>query len=570
MEKNQPHLNHNHKKVVHLQWDACFFFERAIRSLDRHDYDKAVKYFRLAIEKEPDNSDNYCNLASILSELGRYEESNQLLETVMDQVDPHLYECLFYMANNAANLGDFQMAEDYLLEYLSYEPEGEYTEEAEDLLYMVALELGRPPREPIPAKLPAYLEKHDQARNHLEEGRFLQAITLLEELIEQEPHFLAARNNLSLAYYYTGRLTEAMRCIEQVLEVDPSNLHTLCNLAVLSHHMNEKKKSQLLIQTLRKLVPFQYDHAYKLATTMGILGEHEVAYKLFCCLLKTGEFPNASLYHYAAVAAYNTGRIRQALKYWKQATLMDPDACVPCFYFEQVQSWMKQGYPRRSNAVIPYQYHLPFEEQLLRMEEWKPDSYLLTELKENPLFRSSFFWALHHGNRHTKLKVLHVLGWLHDQEVEQVLRQFLLHPEEDEELKKIALIILKHMKASPPFAMWINDQKVEALQSEPSSLIKWQQVMDCCLQKIKQYDKSQCRDMEKSLQKAWAKWNVPDHDWLPSVKKVEAWAAALEYIVAKFHGVKVTQSELCRKYQIATSTLSKNIKQLKAVTQIFL
>jgi tetratricopeptide (TPR) repeat protein len=573
MEKNPSPLDNQDEKVVHLQLDASFFFERAVRSLNRQRYDKAIKYFRLAMEKEPDNTANYCNFAGILAELGRYEESNEMLEIVVYQIDPTLYECLFYMANNAANMGDFETAEDYLLAYLSHEPDGEYVEEAEDLLYMISFELGRPPREPEPepepVKLPAHIRKQHQARHHLEEGRFAQAIPLLEELVAQEPHFLTARNQLVLAYYYMGRLEEAMQCMEQVLEIDASHLHTLCNLAILSHHMNETKQRQLLLQALRKLVPLQQEHAYKLATTMGVLGEHQMAYRLFYRLLQTAKSPEASLYHYAAVAAYNTGRIREALTYWEEATAIDAHSYVPSFYLEQVQSWVNQGRSPKSNPVIPYQYHLSFAEEMFKTDAWKPHPHLLTELQVDPLFRSSIFQALHHGDRHTKLHVLHVLGWIHDQEVEQALRQFLLRPEEDEELKKIALLILHHMKEELPFPAWMHEQKGEvvALAAKPSPPTSWQQVIQCCLQKIKEYDADPSREMEKSLQKVQVKWSELDQDLLPTVGKVEAWAAALEYTVAKLHGIKVTQREVSQKYHIAISTLAKHVKQLTPVAQ---
>ncbi len=78
-------------KVVRLRMDAGFFFERAVRSLDRHNYDKALKYFRIAAEKEPDNPINLCNLAGILSEMGRFEESNEVLESILNEVDPQLH-----------------------------------------------------------------------------------------------------------------------------------------------------------------------------------------------------------------------------------------------------------------------------------------------------------------------------------------------------------------------------------------------------------------------------------------------------------------------------------------------
>ena len=98
-------------KIIPIQWDATFFFESAVRSMDRYHYDKALKYFRRAAEYEPENPVNHCNLAGILSEMGNYEESNEILIQIMETLDPSMTECYFYMANNYANMEQYEKAE---------------------------------------------------------------------------------------------------------------------------------------------------------------------------------------------------------------------------------------------------------------------------------------------------------------------------------------------------------------------------------------------------------------------------------------------------------------------------
>ena len=71
-------------KVISINMDAAFFFERAVQSLDRFHYDKALKYFRRAAEYEQDNPVNHCNLAGVLSEMGNYDESNQILQHILE------------------------------------------------------------------------------------------------------------------------------------------------------------------------------------------------------------------------------------------------------------------------------------------------------------------------------------------------------------------------------------------------------------------------------------------------------------------------------------------------------
>lgn len=539
MKKTQVGIN---KKVVRLKMDAGFFFERAVRSLDRHRYDKAVKYFRLAMEKEPDNPINHCNLAGILSELGRFEESNEVLGQVLDEVAPDLYECLFYMANNAANMGDLELAEDYLLEYLQQDPEGEFAEEAEEMLVMLAQELGRPPREPLPPHQPLHVQQHEEARHHLEQGRFLQAIQMLEAIMEEYPEFLAARNNLALAYYYIGDMKRAMACITDVLEIDPNNLHALCNLAVLSYHMGEVKKSRQIIDMLKKLIPLNQEHACKLATTLGILGEHHVAYELFSRLVKYSDSQTASLYHYTAVAAWNAGFPQRAISYWRRAAKLDSEADVPIFYLIHAKELALQ----ETLPKLHYHYQLPFEEQTLRLKDPVSDQDLLKQWKENALVRSSFFWALSRGDLETRRQVLRLLGWIADDEVARLLSQFIQQEGLEPELKELAEEILSQLGVELPKPVAVEEQ-----------------VLTCCLAHMAE----STPEMKRAAERVWSVVREELAEELQHVRKLEGWAAALEYVVAKHMGVRLTQKGVAEKYQVSLSSVSRVVKLLSPVAK---
>src|SRR5690606_33773851 len=126
----------------------------------------------LAVEKEPNNPVNYCNLAGVLSEMGRFEESNEVLRHVTEKVAPDLAECYFYMANNAANMERFEEAEQYILRYLQADPEGEFAEEADEMLHMLAVELGRRPLTVEDVPYAEWQEELDRAQMLLENGQF--------------------------------------------------------------------------------------------------------------------------------------------------------------------------------------------------------------------------------------------------------------------------------------------------------------------------------------------------------------------------------------------------------------
>ncbi|WP_284643419.1 tetratricopeptide repeat protein [Paenibacillus silviterrae] len=542
--------------IIPMKLDATFFFEKAVQSMDRYRYDKALKYFKRAAEYEPENPVNHCNLAGLLSEMGNYEESNKILQNVLDVIDPSMTECYFYMANNFANMENYESAEKAIVHYLENDPNGQFLEESEEMMELLSYELDRPTKLAT-IKSREGLFEHDRARSLLEEGKFAEAVRIMEKLIKKHPDFMAARNNLALAYYYMGHFDKSVDMIKQVLELEPGNLHALCNLAIFYQHFGDRDNLNELLMLLRKMYPFHQDHVFKLATTMGILSEHEAAYHLFKRLLKTGEAGfDPCLFHYTAVAAYQTKRYDEAERQWRQAEKFDPGSEIPRFYLNLLRRY-------RHEAVKPsvsYHYHLPFEEQFRGLE--RSENGLPEHLKKDPLVRSSFFWALRHGDMDTKLQVIQAFSLIGDDEVKDTLLEFIQQPEEDDYLKKMALFVLRSIGYKDTVKAVLDGRQVTVAPSPFSPGLprwdrKWQQVMDCALSHMsRRYELVQQYD----LQTLWVEYVTRVFPAVPKITKVEGWAAALEYLTAKMHRRPVPFHEVAARYGVSVATVSKNVK----------
>lgn len=555
--------------VIPIHLDASFFFERAVRSLDRNHVDKALKYFRKAVEYEPENPVNHCNMAGILSEKGDYEASNAVLAHVLDVVDPSMTECYFYMANNYANMDRFEEAEQALVTYLEEDTQGQFMTEAEEMMELLYYELDRPAKLNRIKSRKGVVE-HDQARELLEQGKFAQAAELLEGMAPDYPDYLAARNNLALAYYYMGLFPKAKETIAQVLEQEPGNLHALCNLAIF--HQNENRADQvlLLIKKLRVIVPFQHEQVYKLATTMGILGQHDTAYVHFRRLLKDEETAaDPALAHYAAVAAYNTERYDSAERLWRHVGKLDPGSEVSRYYLSGLEA-VRQG--EKDPEKLSYHYHLPFDEQFRQWENY--GNGIPEEMKNDPLIRSSFFWALRHGDRAIKLQVIHALGMIGDYEVQQALQSFIQEPGEDQELVEAARSVLHGLDSEEakqddsPVLLPLTalskrtipkmESMTEQTETKPSS--HWQAVVDRALQM------SEAKaELQQEMERLWTEYVARVHPEVPGTKQIEGLAAGLEYLAAKIHSRPVTYQSIAERYGISAATVSKYARQINKV-----
>ncbi|WCN38202.1 tetratricopeptide repeat protein [Aneurinibacillus uraniidurans] len=552
-------------KIVPIRMDATFYNNRALKYLDKLNFQKALRYFRKAIELEPNNPDYYCSMAGVLAELEKYDESNRILWHVLEEIDCKINECYFYLASNYANLLEFELAEQYVAKYLELAPDSLYTEEAEDLLDYIDFQLQSIPRERETGENQEVTLLHDRARRLLEEGRFSEASKILIKIHTEHPDFIAARNNLALCFYYMGRFEKAMDTILSVLEEEPHNIHALCNLAVFYSHLRDKEKLLDLLTLLKKIVPYHFDQSYKLATTLGILGEDEAAYFLFSKMIAQTGLGDVHLLHYGAVAAYNTGRFDEAESLWKKIERLDPDESIAAYYLTQVEQ------KRNGQSALPgasYHYQTPISDDILRIEAARE---LSEKCKKDPLIRASFLWALRFGDQDTKLQVIHAAEYLQDDEIEEALRQFLLNPVEDDHLKEAVILVLQKMGAAEPYRAVMEDREhlVQVnphVHSLPVWHDKWQQVIDCLEHHMQdQYDLLE----QQEARALWFDYLAQAYPNIPVIRKQETWAASLEYAVAQLHNRSVTKEEVASRYGVSAVSLTKNYRLLCEVCRSF-
>lgn len=534
-----------------IQLNSNYFFERALKSLDKQRYDKALKYFKKAVDYEPENPINYCNVAGVLSEMGNYDQANDILNKVIQDIDPKMTEVYFYMATNFAHMEKYEEAENRLIQYLEEDEEGHFLEEAEEMIEFLQTELPEP-KKITKVKAKAGLYEHSYARELLEQGQFAEAITLLEKIVEEQPDFLAAVNNLALAYYYVGFKEEAKHYMLQVLEQDASNLHALCNLAIYYYYESEVEQLNHLLPIIVKVEPFYQEHLYKLATTLGIMKEHRLALKHFERLIKLGEgAKDGSIYHYAAIASLNIKAYDKALRYW-QLSHQYGEYEPALFYIELTQQLKK----RKLDWSFTYSYLITVEEQL---SLW--DKLLADPQGEyyHCITKAYFNYAKAIGQTEQKLTSLDYISSIVELDIVKQLYSYVLYPLEDKKVKQKALellhVYLLHEQQAEPS---INTDKfVNFVLSE-----KWQGIIDSIINNdiyvLSEDEKRKVIDfiLKSSVAIDTEQLNVFDRN---------EWSAIFTYLAFKQLNFKVTYKGVAEQFRLKHSTFSQKVKLVQTL-----
>ncbi len=300
-----------------------YYFTKGLKAYQRRDYHKAMKYLKRAMQLEPGEPMIACQLAIVLSENGQYKEANHLLHTILEEWDEDMVECHYFLANNYAHLGLFKDAYHHAELYMELETDGEFIEDAEDLLDLLTLEA-----EDLEVDLyedDDLISRQEEARELLESGDFPEAVELLEGVIKDFPEYWSAYNNLALAYYYLGEYAKADELLDEVLEKNPGNLHALCNKVIFAFYEKDWKTVKTLKEVLLKIMPLSVEHQFKLGTTFALLGEYEMAYSWLKKLYKQGFEGDGAFYYWLASSAYHTGRQQTAEKSWQRVIQLNPE-----------------------------------------------------------------------------------------------------------------------------------------------------------------------------------------------------------------------------------------------------
>jgi tetratricopeptide (TPR) repeat protein len=171
--------------------------------------------------------------------------------------------------------------------------------------------------------------QHDEIRVAVETKQLQEARRAANKLLKQYPDFAPALNNLSQVDFMEGRVEQAIALAERVLAFDPNNFQALGNLARYQFLSGRREAAQATAARLKLVESDNADIWLKKIEALTHLGDDAGVLETFEAAKQGGYpeevFPNALIYHLAAVAALRLGDEKQARQLWRDCLRLDPN-----------------------------------------------------------------------------------------------------------------------------------------------------------------------------------------------------------------------------------------------------
>ncbi|HLR08908.1 MAG TPA: hypothetical protein VK136_06550 [Bacillota bacterium] len=321
MQETNQQSGNRLKNVIPFIPEGDFYFSRGVKAFQKRKFARAIKWLQRAIEREPNNPLYPCQMSIVYTEIGAYHTANQILTNVKQSNGETYMDCYYLLANNYAHLGLLDDARKHAEFYLQKDPNGDFREEAEQLLLL--LESFMDEDDAGGGETDEFLMMREAALYYMDYRQWSKALPLLRKMMARFPDHVLIRHYYALALFFFGQRQDAVQMEKEMLAQHPESMHSHANLAIFYYQQGNSEYKQH-IQALLNIYPIHVEQKLFIAGSFIATGYYKEAYNRFSMLKKTDKVNYMSYYLWYSFALYHTGRREKALSIWKEGCKRHP------------------------------------------------------------------------------------------------------------------------------------------------------------------------------------------------------------------------------------------------------
>jgi len=217
-------------------------------------YEKALKHFEKAAYLEPSNVRFQKNLGDFYyTILSRSEDALNCYRKVLN-IDPINSEANLVTANILVSLHRFDEAKEIYKKILSLEP---WRLDIQELIEKIK-------KQRKGKNLDSNEDRYQEAQRLAQNNDQKRAIEILQKILEDDPRYAVAHNDLGVLQYQIGKIDEAQAHYEKAVLIDPENIIFKKNLA--EYYLFIKGE---VLKALEIYLSILKDHPYDIETLLA-------------------------------------------------------------------------------------------------------------------------------------------------------------------------------------------------------------------------------------------------------------------------------------------------------------
>ncbi|HOL17445.1 MAG TPA: tetratricopeptide repeat protein [Bacillota bacterium] len=342
----------------------------------------------------------------------------------------------------------------------------------------------------------------------------------------QDPNYYFQKGSY---YHKKNKLPKALLFLKKAIELEPDNAQHHYNLAcLLSQTSQLQEANRIFKHIVSNLAPEMTECYFLMAINYGLMDD----------LAKTRQYLHKYLQH--TDISEITEEARELLLAMEEDSIEDEFTAQDKEALEKAMASLSDG----------------------QLQERFIDSS----------FQRVLQWGLYEGSDVLKERILKLYGTVRDQKAISALKEFVVSPWVKERLRQVALLELKKIDPAGSCRIYTGGcikeiNLAHATLPAPVWCQKWQEVLDCACENMR---KSPCYGEEffEDIRAIWLDYINHVYPQMPRIGKIQAWAAGLEYCLARFHFLGLTQKELAQSYRVSPASVSRTYKLINRMLHI--
>ncbi len=337
------------------------------------------------------------------------------------------------------------------------------------------------------------------------------------------------------------------------------------------HRKNKLSKALLFLKKAVEIEPDNVESHYHLACLLSKSSRLQEANRIFKHLVSNLDPELTECYFLMALNYGLMDDMARARRYLKKYLHIDPEGEMAGEAYDLLQA-MEEEDPEEEmdsdSGAFTGQENEALERWLSSLDE-----RALPEKFADRTFTHLLQRGLYQGGDGLKESIIRLCGVVKSEAGAVLLRDYIVNPWVKERLRRLALLELKKICPGESVLIFSGGRVVEedlasaCPESSPLWRDEWSEVLSCTFARMRR----SAHYGEEFFQDARAIWldfineAYPD---MPRIVKPETWAAGLEYCLARFHFLNLTQKELARAYGVSSSSVGRKYRQINELLKI--